>query len=187
MISPTEKSTPEFSCSERLWGYPGLRPVSQPDALTATPLLAYRWVDTDRALSEQLALEREGHAATLSPGHAAVRFTNPTNGRDVLPTIRTEMHRIDTGASSVVRREVGSSVYQVFDGSGTVKVADSSWAVKRGDMFVVPSWATFTATAEASPATDQCATLDLFRFSDTPIFEALHAHRVQLGEAESGQ
>ena len=187
VISPTEKSTPEFSCSERLWGYPGLRPVSQPDALTATPLLAYRWVDTDRALSEQLALEREGHAATLSPGHAAVRFTNPTNGRDVLPTIRTEMHRIDTGASSVVRREVGSSVYQVFDGSGTVKVADSSWAVKRGDMFVVPSWATFTATAEASPATDQCATLDLFRFSDTPIFEALHAHRVQLGEAESGQ
>jgi gentisate 1,2-dioxygenase len=143
-ISPVEKTTPEFSRSERLWGYPGLRPVSQPDALAATPLLAYRWVDTDRALSEQLALEREGHAARLSPGHAAVRFTNPTNGRDVLPTMRTEMHRIATGASTLVRREVGSSVYQVFDGSGTVQVADRSWVVKRGDMFVVPSWAAFT-------------------------------------------
>jgi len=186
-ISPVEKTTPEFSRSERLWGYPGLRPVSQPDALAATPLLAYRWVDTDRALSEQLALEREGHAATLSPGHAAVRFTNPTNGLDVLPTMRTEMHRIATGASTLVRREVGSSVYQVFDGSGTVQVADRSWVVKRGDMFVVPSWAAFTATADAAPAKDACATLDLFRFSDTPIFEAFHAHRVQIGSEGAGQ
>jgi gentisate 1,2-dioxygenase len=83
--------------------------------LSATPLLAYRWVDTDRALTDQLALEVEGHAATLSTGHAAVRFTNPTNGGDVLPTIRTEMHRIKPGAQTLKRREVGSSVYQVFD------------------------------------------------------------------------
>lgn len=183
-ISTAEKTTPELSRSERLWGYPGLRPVSQPGALTATPLLAYRWVDTDRALAEQLALEREGHPATLSPGHAAVRYTNPTSGRDVLPTIRTEMHRVVAGGSTVVRREVGSSVYQVFDGSGTVKVADCSWAVTRGDMFVVPSWTPFTAIANASPAKAQSATLDLFRFSDAPIFEALHAHRVQIGESE---
>ena len=183
-IGPAEKTTPEFSRSERLWGHPGLRPVSQPDALAATPLLAYRWVDTDRALSEQLALEREGHAATLGPGHAAVRFTNPTTGRDVLPTIRAEMHRLAAGAASVVRREVGSSVYQVFDGRGTVAVGDHTWAVERGDMFVVPSWVAFTATADAVPPNDRCATLDLFRFGDAPIFEALHAHRVQVGAGE---
>jgi gentisate 1,2-dioxygenase len=180
-ISAAEKATPPRSRSERVWGYPGLKPVSQPDALTATPLLAYRWADTDRALREQLALEDEGHAVTLSPGHAAVRFTNPTNGRDVLPTIRTEMHRLRAGARTVERREVGSSVYQVFDGSGTVKVGDRSWTVRRGDMFVVPSWLPFSAVAEASPASDASSTLDLFRFSDAPIFEALHAHRVQLG------
>jgi gentisate 1,2-dioxygenase len=179
-ISAAEKTTPRLSRSERLWGYPGLKPVSQPDALTATPLLAYRWADTDRALNEQLALEDEGHAATLSPGHAAVRFTNPTNGRDVLPTIRTEMHRLRAGATSVRRREVGSSVYQVFDGSGTVQVGDRTWTVARGDMFVVPSWVPFSATAEAAPAKDASPTLDLFRFGDAPIFEALHAHRVQL-------
>jgi gentisate 1,2-dioxygenase len=113
---------------------------------------------------------------TLSHGHAAVRFTNPTNGRDVLPTIRTEMHRLRAGAGTVVRREVGSSVYQVFDGRGTVHIGDRSWTVKRGDMFVVPSWVAFRAVAEAG-----APTLDLFRFSDAPIFEALHAHRVQLG------
>jgi gentisate 1,2-dioxygenase len=180
-ITETEKATPERSRAERLWGYPGLRPVSQPDALTATPLLAYRWVDTDRALSEQLTLQVEGHPGTLSPGHAAVRFTNPTNGKDVLPTIRAEMHRVRRGAETVVRREVGSSVYQVFDGSGTVTIGEQTWTVKRGDMFVVPSWVPFSARSEASPSDSDSSALDLFRFSDAPIFEALHAQRVQIG------
>jgi len=171
-MADAERKTPPRSNSERLWGHPGLRPLSQPDAPTATPLLAYRWVDTDRALAEQLALEDEGQAATLSPGHAAVRFTNPSNGRDVLPTIRTEMHRIRSGASSLARREVGSSVYQVFEGAGNVKVGDHQWAVSRGDMFVVPSWLPFEARCDAASAS-----LDLFRFSDAPIFEALHTHR----------
>jgi gentisate 1,2-dioxygenase len=96
----SEKQMPERSRSERLWGYPRLRPISQPDMTTAKPLLAYRWADTDRALAEQLALEDGGHAGTLSPRHAAVRFTNPTTGRDVLPMIRAEMHRIRARARS---------------------------------------------------------------------------------------
>lgn len=175
-IPQSEKTTPAISRSERLWGYPGLRPVSAPDALPFSPLLAYRWVDTDRALTEQLALEAEGHAVTLSPGHAAVRFTNPTTAGDVLPTIRTEMHRIRQAAATLPRREVGSSVYQVFDGSGTVSVGNKTWSVARGDMFVVPSWTSFSAKAGTGSAA-----LDLFRFSDAPIFEALHAHRVHVG------
>ena len=173
-IGAGEKTTPERSRSERLWGHPGLRPVSQVEALPSTPLLAYRWVDTDRALTEQLALEEEGDAATLSPGHAAVRFINPTSGRDVLPTIRAEMHRIRAGAQTLTRREVGSSVYQVFDGTGSGSVGESTWTVNRADLFVVPSWAPFTARA-----TD-AGSLDLFRFGDAPIFEALHSHRVQI-------
>lgn len=178
-ISTAERATPERSRSERLWGHPGLRPVSRTEAQSATPLLAYRWADTDRALAEQLALEAEGYAATLSPGHAAVRFTNPTTGGDVLPTIRCEMHRLLPGAQTLVRREVGSSVYQVFDGTGQVNVDDRSWVVARGDMFVVPSWLPFTAQASGETR------LDLFRYGDAPIFEALHAHRVQVGISES--
>jgi gentisate 1,2-dioxygenase len=175
-ISPEERTTPDRSRSERLWAYPGLRPVSRPRALTATPLLAYRWADTDRALTEQLALEEEGHAATLGPGHAAVRFTNPSSGGDVLPTIRTEMHRVRAGAQTLTRREVGSSVVQVFQGSGRVTVGDRTWHVDRGDLFVVPSWVPFTAEASDKAA------LDLFRFGDAPIFEALHAHRTHVGD-----
>lgn len=170
-IDAHEKTTPDRSRSERIWGHPGLRPVSQPDATSATPLLAYRWVDTDRALTDQLMLEAEGHGVTLSPGHAAVRYANPTTGRDVLPTIRAEVHRVRAGAQTLVRREVGSSVVQVFDGTGRISVGDRSWDVSRGDLFVVPSWAPFWAQANSA------AHLDLFRFSDAPIFEALHVSR----------
>jgi gentisate 1,2-dioxygenase len=178
-ITVAEKATPERSRSERLWGHAGLRPASQTDALPATPLLAYRWADTDRALNDQLELEAEGHvAATSSAGHAAVRFTNPTNGRDVLPTMRCEMHRIRASARTKVRREVGSSVFQVFDGTGTVKVGDRSWEVARGDMFVVPSWVPFSAQAAAGGKT-----LDLFRFGDAPVFEALNQMRVDVRDA----
>lgn len=167
-----ERTSPQFSRSERLWAHPGLRPLSQLQDQPTTPLLAYRWVDTDRALTEQLALEAEGAPATVSPGHAAVRFSNPTNGRDVLPTMRCEMHRIRQGASTLARQEVGSAVFQVFEGRGRVTVGERSWEVARGDLFVVPSWMRFAAHCdEGSPS------LDLFRFSDSPIFEALHAHR----------
>ena len=173
-ISKAEQGTPDRSRSERLWGYPGLRPVAKTEAMSATPLLAYRWVDTDRALTEQLALEDEGDASTLSPGHAAVRFTNPTNGGDVLPTMRTEMHRVRAGTATLTKREVGSSVYQVFQGTGTVTVGDYHWSVGHGDLFVVPSWIAFAARAA------DASNLDLFRFGDAPIFEAFHTHRAQI-------
>jgi gentisate 1,2-dioxygenase len=161
------------SQSEQLWGSAGLRPLSQLGPTPASPLLVYRWEVTDAALQAQLALEAEGVPATVSPGHAAVRYTNPTTGGDVLPTIRAEFHRLAPNASTLPGREVGSSVFQVFEGSGTVTVADTSWSVEAGDLFVVPSWATITAAASLHG-------LDLFRFSDSPILEALHLSNGQL-------
>lgn len=51
------RQAPERSRSERLWGHPGLRPLTHLQPTPATPLLAYRWEHTDRALNEQLTLE----------------------------------------------------------------------------------------------------------------------------------
>nr|WP_231114526.1 cupin domain-containing protein [Lentzea aerocolonigenes] len=160
---------PASSRSERLWGHPGLRPLTHLRPTPATPLLAYRWEHTDRALSDQLALEADGHRATVEPGHAAVRYTNPATGGDVLPTVRTEFHRLAPDTGTRARREAGSSVFQVFEGTGEVTVGDTSWAVARGDLFVVPSWQPFSASTEHG--------LDLFRFSDAPVFEMLHLDR----------
>ncbi|MFE2947308.1 cupin domain-containing protein [Embleya sp. NPDC059267] len=177
-LDVAERSTPERSRSERLWGHPGLRPLRAPAATApGSPLLSYKWAVTDRALDDQLELAKEGHGGVVEPGHAAVRYTDPATGADVLPTIRAEFHRITRGTETAPFRETGSSVYQVFDGSGTVTVGDRTWSVTRGDLFTVPSWTPFSARSEAGVTDSDSGALDLFRFGDAPIFEALRLHR----------
>ena len=179
-LTEPEHATPPLSRSERLWAYPGLRPLSVGNVAPGSPLLAYKWEYTDRALAEQLALEKEGFGGTVEHGHAAIRYTNPATGGDVLPTLRTELHRIVRGVETAPVQETGSSVFQVFDGSGTITIGDTTWSVSRGDFFVVPSWQSFSAKSEAGASDSDSGSLDLFRFTDAPIFEALHLNRTQL-------
>src|SRR5262249_33494421 len=121
-------------------------------------------------------LEDEGYTATTEPGHAAVRYTNPTTGGDVTPTIRAEFHRLRPGAHISPRRDVGSSVYQVFEGAGRFCLTDDEvlTEVSKGDIFVVPSWTKWSLTAHTE--------LDVFAFSDAPIIERLHLNRTELSE-----
>jgi gentisate 1,2-dioxygenase len=170
----TDESTPDVSRSERLWAHPGLRPLIGLDAKINSPIAAYRWEHTDAALREQLALEDAGFAATTEPGHAAVRYTNPTTGGDVMPTIRAEFHRFREGAHTRTRRDVGSSVYQVFDGNGQFRLGQTSHAVGKGDLIVVPSWVDWSIEADTE--------FDLFMFSDAPIVERLHFNRTLISE-----
>ncbi|MEZ5787062.1 MAG: cupin domain-containing protein [Xanthobacteraceae bacterium] len=172
----TDYATPKFSRGERLWCHPGLRPLSGLGDTVSSPIGAYRWEFTDRALTEQLLLEEEGQPATVEQGHAAVRYVNPTTGGDVMPTIRAEFHRLREGTATPGRREVGSSVFQVFDGRGLVTLDGTKHRLDKGDIFVVPSWCPWSLSAETR--------FDLFRFSDAPIMERLHFARVQ---ADSGQ
>ena len=168
------RATPGRSRNERLWGHPGLVPAAAGPA-ASSPLMAYRWAHTDAALTDQLACEQEGHALTIEPGHAAVRFVNPANGADALRTIRTEMHRITAATSTRPCRRVGSAVWQVFAGSGQVHVGDDRFEVGPGDLFAVPSWALVRIRADEQ--------LDAFRFSDEPVYEALGLARVRTGVA----
>jgi gentisate 1,2-dioxygenase len=172
----TDEATPDLSRSERLWAHPGLRPLSGLQDMVSSPIAAYRWEHTDRALREQLALEDEGQPATVSQGHAAVRYINPTTGGDVMPTIRAEFHRLRAGASTAPVREVGSSVWQVFEGRGAVALNGFTQVVETGDLVVVPSWTQWSLQAETE--------FDLFRFGDAPIIEGLHFSRMFTERAE---
>jgi gentisate 1,2-dioxygenase len=156
--------TPATSRNERLWAHPGLTPVGAP-ATKASPLMAYRWEHTDAALTAQLELEAEGHPGVVEPGHAVVRFTNPATAGDCLATMRCEMHRLRAGTRTDRTRTAGSSVWQVFEGSGVVTVGGERYDVDKGDLFCVPSWAGLALDTESG--------LDAFSYSDAPVFEAL--------------
>lgn len=174
----TDYATPRFSRGERLWAHAGLRPLSGLQNTVSSPLCAYRWETTDRALTEQLLLEDEGEPATFEQGHAAIRYVNPTTGGDVMPTIRAEFHRLRVGAKTTARREVGSSVFQVFEGSGSVVLNSAETKLEKGDIFVVPSWVSWSLHAETQ--------FDLFRFSDAPIVERLAFARTSTEEVPPG-
>ena len=170
----TDESTPSVSRSERMWSHPGLRPLTGLRETVNSPIAAYRWEHTDRALSEQLSLEDEGHSATVGPGHAAVRYINPTTGGDVMPTIRAEFHRLREGTLTPQTRTVGSVVFQVFEGRGRFHIAEEVHDVETGDVVVIPSWVPHRIEAETS--------LDLFSFGDQPIMEKLGLHRTLVEE-----
>jgi gentisate 1,2-dioxygenase len=184
-VSEQERATPDRSRSQRLWGHPGLLPLVRPTNSESTPLLCYRWDDTDAALRAQFELEHEDRGlATIEPGHAAVRYTNPLTGSDALPTIRAQFHRIRPNAETAPVRTTGSSVFQIFDGTGVATVGDHRWSVERGDIFVVPSWTAVSIRSDATRTDSESGALDVFEFSDAPIFERLGLFRAA-GEEDS--
>lgn len=174
---PDIDRAPERSRSERIWGHPGLRPVGATPETAGTPLLVYRWEHTDRALDDQLAFD-DDRSVTAGAGHAVVRYTDPVSGGDVLPTIRAEFHRFRPGTIGSARRDVGSSVVQVFQGAATVRVGEQRWEVAPGDLFVVPSWQPWQVAADDGG-------VDLFAFSDAPVMERLGLARGRTEEDAS--
>jgi gentisate 1,2-dioxygenase len=82
-----------------------------------------------------------------------------------MPTIRAEFHRLRSGIGTRTCTEVGSSVWQVFEGEGAMVVGGRRWHLGTGDLVVVPSWVSWSIEAETD--------FDLFRFSDGPIIERL--------------
>ncbi len=65
-------------------------------------------------------------------------------------------------------------MWQVFEGEGSALVDGTEHRLARGDLIAVPSWRSLELRAGSQ--------LDLFRFSDTPIFERLYQDRVSVAD-----
>lgn len=153
--------------SEVGYGGRGTVPVGASTGQTQTPyspLLAYRWADTDATLS----------AMSDATDDAAVRleFVNPVNGNSVMPTLACEMHRITAGKRTEAARKVGTSVFVALHGSGSTVIDGIRHDWEPGDMFAVPSWAVVDHEAHEQA--------DLFAISDAPILKALSLYREQV-------
>jgi len=147
--------------SERLYGGRGTQPLAAAPHPRHSPLLVYRWADTDAALGALAA-------ATADP-LVSVRYTNPATGGAVMPTLGCEVHRLAPGGPSAPHRKVGSSIYVVYRGRGHSVIDGQRFDWERGDVFVTPSWSTVQHEA-TEPA-------DLFAVTDRPALEALHLYR----------
>jgi gentisate 1,2-dioxygenase len=154
---------PDRSRSADMYGHAGLRPELLPETDRHSPLMVYRWSNTDRALT--------GIMQATGRGAATVTFTDPVTGRDALPTMRCAVRRLRPGVRTASTRSVGSSVIVVSGGSGQSVIDGLRLAWTRGDVMAVPSWATVD-----HEAFDEA---DLFVVSDAPVVEALRLDRTE--------
>ncbi|EMQ96740.1 cupin domain-containing protein [Paeniglutamicibacter gangotriensis] len=161
-----EPKTDLQSASEQLYGHPGLVPAGRAanPSDTHSPLLAYRWADTDAALRQQ--------AAHTGQTDVTMRFTDPVRGGDVMPTLRCQMRRVTAGTATSTHRQTGTQVTTVLHGSGRITVGDQEFDIEHGDVIAVPSWARTTVHADAGSED-----LDLFTTSDAPVLNALKLFR----------
>jgi gentisate 1,2-dioxygenase len=169
---PVEELQPVkgHNVSERVYGGRATVPLAEHGESTPhSPLLVYRYSDTDSMLAALLE-ERGGPMVSLM-------YTNPLNGRSVMPTLDCEMHRVVAGGRTSARRKVGSSIFVVFRGTGATVIDGQRFAWEPGDMFAVPSWCVIDHEAEEDA--------DLFAISDAPIMKALDLYREE--ELEGAQ
>ncbi len=139
----------------------GLREMGVTSPIAHSPLLRYRWQETERML-ESLHQVRGGPMISLE-------FVNPLTGGPAVNTFACEMHRLYTGERTSTRRKTGSSVYIVYQGSGCSVINGVLFEWGPGDTFVIPSWA--RVDHEASERAD------LFAISDRPVLQGLHLYR----------
>jgi gentisate 1,2-dioxygenase len=147
----------------------GLREMGASSPVAHSPLLRYRWSETEQTLE---ALHQARGGAMIS-----LEFVNPLTGGPAVSTFACEMHRLYPGTRTPARRKTGSSVYVVFQGSGRSVINGVLFEWGPGDIFVTPSWA--IVDHEASERAD------LFAISDRPVLQALHLSREeQLAERQ---
>lgn len=160
---PVEELQPvegEHNRSARRYAGAGLVPLDDRRDRPHSPLLVYRWAETDAALTALLA-EQGGPVASLE-------FVDPTSGRPALPTLGCEMHRLASGAATPPARKTGSSVFVVYRGAGSSVIDGRRFRWSAGDMFVVPSWAAVEHHASEES--------DLFAVTDAPVLKALQLY-----------
>lgn len=156
-VDPTSNSELHFGSGA------GLVPFEEKATQAYSPLFAYRWKDTDRALANMLQKSETGTAS--------LRFVDPTRGTDVMPTMRCSMHRVSAGAKTRTSRRNGSSVWVTFRGSAVATIGEERFYLDEGDMFAVPSWCPISIEATHDA--------DFFCTSDAPVFEALGLDRAE--------
>ena len=150
-----------FDMSEQMYAAGGRVPYGTTDDSPHSPLLVYRWKQSDAILDKLLA--RTGDPM------ASIEFVDPTSGRPALPTMTCALHRVVSGRRTASRRKTGSSIFVVHRGSGQSVVGGQVFQWVAGDMFVVPSWVPFDHQADT--------TSDLFEVSDEATLRALRLFR----------
>jgi gentisate 1,2-dioxygenase len=166
--APRDESIRQFSSG-------GLIPVGQAPTSKNSPLLNYRWAQTEEQLLR--LIERDG-----SPyDGVALRYSNPYTGGPVMPTIDCWIQLLRANEHTRAHRHTGSVVYNVVRGSGVTVIDGQRFEWMRGDIFCVPSWSCHEHVNNSG--SDDAV---LFSVTDSPVLHALGLYREATYEENGG-
>jgi gentisate 1,2-dioxygenase len=142
-----------------------MHPVYPSETPRANPLLAY---------PAQMARDALERAATLkgnSFDDIALEYVNPKNGGPVTTTMSTRLIRLRPGFDGTTRRNTGSKVYHIAEGSCEIEVDGASYHCEKNDFISIPPW----ASHRMRNGTD--SPVVLFEVNDIPVMKALGFYR----------
>lgn len=143
-----------------------LVPVGDRTSSPNSPLLRYRWAETEERL--RTLADRDG-----SPFDGlALEYTNPFTGGPVMPTIDCWIQMLRPGERTQAHRHTGSVIYNVARGGGSSIISGQKFDWTEGDIFCVPSWA-IHEHANGSGSEEAI----LFSMNDSPVLRALNLYR----------
>jgi gentisate 1,2-dioxygenase len=158
-------ATKPIGDSHARYGAGFLAPVWEHPSSPISPLLTFPWSRTEPALHELAKFD-------ASPfDDVAFRYTNPANGRHVLPTIGCWIQMLRPGVHTRAHRHTTSAVYHAFRGRGSTIVNGVRVDWDQGDFLALPPW-TWHEHVNRSDSEEAV----LFSTTDAPIMEALNLY-----------
>lgn len=150
------------------YGVGQLRPAWEEPSRSYSPIMTYKWADTERALANLAQVEADPFDDVV------LEFTNPHTGGPVMKSFTCWVQMLRPGVHTRAHRHTGSTVYLAFEGNGETIIDGRRFAWGPGDMFVLPSWAAHEHV-NASRADRGI----LFSVHDTPLLKAIDKFRVE--------
>jgi gentisate 1,2-dioxygenase len=161
--------------SERRRGIGQLRPTWETWTAAHSPLLNYKWDRTEEALRRLASVADSASAFD----DVAMEYVNPHTGGPLMPTMACWIQLLRAGVRTTAHRETGSAVYFAFEGRGHSVIDGQRFDWRKGDLFVVPTWAWHEHASADGEAV-------LFSVRDTPVMRALGLHREQAYREHGG-
>lgn len=126
----------------------------------SSPVFSYPYERTREAL-EQLTRAQDFDPHT----GLHLRFINPVNGGDVMPTISAFVQLLPQGMKTEPYRSTDGVVFTCLEGAGTIRVGEHQFSWGPRDVFVVPGWYAYVLEAEEQSV--------LFKLSERGMQEKL--------------
>ena len=150
------------------YGIGQMRPAWEEPARGYSPIMTYKWADTEQALENLAQVEADPYDDVV------LEFANPHTGGPVMKSFSCWIQMLRPGVHTLAHRQTGSSVYLAFEGCGATIIDGQRFNWGPGDMFVIPSWA---AHEHLNASSDERAVL--FSVHDSPLLKAVDKFRVE--------